>query len=722
MMSHPPSHGSRHVPPEVIYEPPPSPSQPPPPSRPPDPDADPDPRFGAPLDPQRVLRVLRLELRFLSVVAVVGLLAAGIAGVVLPRTYVASAVLKYGEGADAGQGMEARVRALSDAVELVSTPEVLREVKRRTGSSDPITVIKRNLEASSDIQTGLLRITATEGSSSGSAELANETAHALVAQLERAQRAAIEVQLQSLDVRIAGELAALDQIRARYDDFRREHGITDLPTEREREIDAAAELRSQRDLAGAEIAALEARVAQLRQDLARTPRLMTTASSSGGSLDREQLSRRESELATARGTLSPDHPTVRSLELQVDALRRRVASGRGASTSHVTMGASPQYQMLETAVATAEAELAAARERNVSIGALAAEAATRVTQISAFEGEASQLLGSVRTHETLVEELRERRARLESRRRNPDAGIVMLTPAVRPISAESSKKKLLALTLLPFALVTIAGLFFVGRDVRGGRLRTPSEIAYWSRFPVIASTDWPRNLRGIDDIVGDMDDLSHRATGQTLLVPLGEREVALVKTLAERLGDGWLGVDNFDPSVQGAGAVLRTPNSPEARAAEGFGSPSPVDPTEAADPPTFFDSGAEFLVDAEGQVRREADPPPPHASGAPGSSLVRVSRVPSGALVLFEDAARSVVPWQGSLTGPKLRREVRLADRVAVVVSSGQVDAKELATLRTRLGRDAGVGMIVVDLPEHYLSLADRVGPVDRFWNAHVTL
>lgn len=731
-MSQPASNGPRHVPPEVIYEPPQTPSKPPAPSRPPDPDAESNPRFGAPLDPSRIRRVLRLEMRFLIAVASVGLLAAAIAALLLPRTYVASAVLKYGEGGDAGQGMEARVRALSDAAELLTAPEVLREVKRRTGTSDPITALKRNLEASSEIQTGLFRISATADSASGSAKLANESAQALIAELERGQRAEIEVQLQSLDVRIAGETAALDQIRGRYDAFRREHGITDLPTEREREIDSAAELRSQRDLAAAEISALEARVAQLRRDLARTPRLVTTSSSSGLSSDREQLARREAELATARGTLSPDHPTVRSLELQTDALRRRIATGRTGQTSTVTLGASPQYQMLETAVASAEAELAAARERNVSIGALAAEAATRVTQISAIEGEASQLLGSVRTHETLVEELRERRARLESRRRNPDAGLVMLTPAVRPISAESSKKKLLAVGVLPFLLVGLAALVFIGRDVGSGRLRTPAEIAYWSRFPVIASTDWPRNLRGIDDIVGDMDDLSHRATGQTLLVPLSDREIPLVKTLAERLGDGWLGVDNYDPNLAAAaGSVVRSEAPTDTGVPGPIITPPPATSTpRASDAPAGarsptlqgFDPGVDLRADATGRVRKDADLPPPPAGETPGTNLVRVSRVPSGALVLFEEAARAVVPWQGALTGPKLRREVRLADRVAVVVSSGQVDVKQLATLRTRIGREFGVGMIVVDLPEHYLSLADRVGPVERFWDAHVTL
>jgi uncharacterized protein involved in exopolysaccharide biosynthesis len=71
--------------------------------------------------------------------------------------------------------------------------------------------------------------------------------------------------------------------------------------------------------------------------------------------------------------------------------------------------------------------------------------------------------------------------------------------------------------------------------------------------------------------------------------------------------------------------------------------------------------------------------------------------------------------WNGPLSGPVLRRAARLAHRVMIVVSSG-LSAVELARIKRRLGRDKGVGYVLVNLEDAYLDTEDRVGPVAEFW------
>lgn len=71
--------------------------------------------------------------------------------------------------------------------------------------------------------------------------------------------------------------------------------------------------------------------------------------------------------------------------------------------------------------------------------------------------------------------------------------------------------------------------------------------------------------------------------------------------------------------------------------------------------------------------------------------------------------------WNGPLSGPVLRRAARLAHRVMVVVSSG-MSVIDLARLQTRLGRDEGVGYVLVNVGDAYVDLHDRVGPVETFW------
>jgi hypothetical protein len=71
--------------------------------------------------------------------------------------------------------------------------------------------------------------------------------------------------------------------------------------------------------------------------------------------------------------------------------------------------------------------------------------------------------------------------------------------------------------------------------------------------------------------------------------------------------------------------------------------------------------------------------------------------------------------WNGPLSGPLLRRAARLAHRVVVVVSSG-MSVVELARIQTRLGREKGVGYVLVNVNDAYVDLPDRVGSVVEFW------
>jgi hypothetical protein len=222
-------------------------------------------------------------------------------------------------------------------------------------------------------------------------------------------------------------------------------------------------------------------------------------------------------------------------------------------------------------------------------------------------------------------------------------------------------------------------------------------------MPVIAATDWPKNLRGLDDIIADMDDFAFRASGTTLIVPAGGREVVLAQTLAERLDDDWVRTES---AVE---AFMATPST--RRAAR-------TSVSRISYPPQVL------VTPAPSPVRTPSLPPrasQPETEASAGSSeestgLVRIAREPLS--VRPSGARRRVMCWDSMLDGPKLRRAARLADRVAVVVSSGVITAQELRELAVRLGREDGVGLIVVDLPATYMSLPDRVGPVTSFWHA----
>jgi hypothetical protein len=79
------------------------------------------------------------------------------------------------------------------------------------------------------------------------------------------------------------------------------------------------------------------------------------------------------------------------------------------------------------------------------------------------------------------------------------------------------------------------------------------------------------------------------------------------------------------------------------------------------------------------------------------------------------DVTGVALAWNGPLSGPLLRRAARLAHRVMVVVSSG-ISVVDLARVHMRLGREKGVGYVLVNVSDAYVDLHDRVGSVEEFW------
>lgn len=75
-----------------------------------------------------------------------------------------------------------------------------------------------------------------------------------------------------------------------------------------------------------------------------------------------------------------------------------------------------------------------------------------------------------------------------------------------------------------------------------------------------------------------------------------------------------------------------------------------------------------------------------------------------------------------TLTGPvpaqALRRAARLADRVLVVATADKHNVLALTKIPGRLGREDGIGVLLVGLLPDYAMVKDRVGELDKFWKA----
>jgi uncharacterized protein involved in exopolysaccharide biosynthesis len=637
-------------------------------------------RHGSPVDLYRVARALWSGKLALAGALLAGVLSAvGVAKSMQP-TFVANTVLKY-EGLPAVPGLPdpgTSAGEVGSLAEALKTDEVLSALKAHLGLDQPVAVLSANIESVVDVPNGVVRVSVKDNVAATAAREANGLAELFIAHLVERERARIEEGLASLRERITHAQSDLAASREAYDAFREEHGISDLDTDLGQSISSAAQFKAQRDMAEAEIGALEARVAQLRHELRRTPR-MQVASAATQTPELMEVGRLQTELTTARSNLSDSHPRVQALERQIAALRLRISSGQASVISTATMGSSGQYGALESALSTALADLQARRQSLEDLKQLAGRDAARVDQIAGLEGEATTLLARMHVNQTLVNDLNNIKVRMEDALRDPQSGFSVMAPASVPTGPEPNKREKLAALGVPLFVLGLAALFLLFREFRGMRVCTASELAFWGDGPVIATTLWPRDAQAVDDLIADMDDYAPHALGRTLVIGASREQSMLARTVATRLHDDWndtVSVTEYDPM-----------------------------------------SSAPYSTQMS-KVGAAGSAPGPYADVPISESMALVPVSSRGvAITRHRYARRDVESWDGPDEGPALRRAARLADRVAVVVPSGALSAVDIAAITTRIGRADGVGFILVDLEPSFSRLKDRVGNVADFWS-----
>lgn len=282
---------------------------------------------------------------------------------------------------------------------------------------------------------------------------------------------------------------------------------------------------------------------------------------------------------------------------------------------------------------------------------------TRLDALSAAEGKAAVLLGELKVAEEAHARAIEELAATQLEAAQPKREFRVHERATAPQYAEQSPRKRIAV-LFPVAFALLALIGTLLWSVRKFDVHTPKEAAFWSGVPVVGASTWPRDPEMLASLMHDLDDFAPHAQGVTLIVGLSLSEAHLARKVAE-----------WDPR----------------RISQGF------------------DEAAEALV--SGAARQLL----------PGGSSAL--RIPTGQ---DEKPQRQIMTLTGPVPAQALRRAARLADRVLVVVSSGRHSVTQLMKIRSRLGRDHGIGLLLVGLDRDFAMVRDRVGDVSEFWDTTV--
>ena len=619
------------------------------------------PRPGRPIDPYRVMRALWRGKIFFLVAGVVGcILGYGIAKFVMPRTYESHTSMLY-EGFTEETGMPAirEMRTMVDSVKLATNLEI---VKKKVNFDGRLSSLSRNISVSFENESDLITILARSDSATNAAQLANTVVLVFLdhQKLTETQRRVDTVRAIESDIKSSTE--TLGKARSNYDDFRKENGISDLPAERQQAISAAAELRASADRAKAEAASQVALLASLKE-ISESKTVVVKAKNAG--TIKPQLAAAKAELVGLRAQLTPDHPRVQAAEQRVKSLKAQLNNTESVTASGNTSDVRKRIR---------QARLArdVALQQETQFRKMADDAQGRLTTLSEAEGDASTLLAAVSVAEARIKTLNTDLAKARDQARKATSGFRVVSPAVVPIDPQGSKKRWAVAAGVPVLLVLFALFALLFKEFKGLRLRSPAEVAFWGKGPVIGSTTWPADQAALDDLVHELDDYAPDADGTMLVVGCRDDEKDLAEELSARLNR-----DQYEPTV--------------------------------------------LLGRDEGSIRPSL--PPPQGTG-PYAAVTGTALAKPAPEVVMPSALSDEPPgavaeaWHGPSVGPAVRRAARLADRVLVIVYAGTMGAFELAKLPTRLGRDAGIGYLLVGLSEEQIADGDRAGEVEEFWQS----
>ena len=636
-------------------------------------------RPGVPVDPYRLRRALWTGRRLLIGAATGGLLFGFLwVKMVMTSDYETTVVLRY-EGDLNLSEPGGTADALGPASDALMHQSVLGKIREEAGFDGDLTSLAMSIDYRVNQRWDTLEFRVLGDTGEDASEFATIVTDVFLAYHKERQSRRIDAEIARTSKRIDAVEHQAEAARGRYNVFREQHGISDLPTEQQSMVESAAQFRADSELEVSEIRALEGQVKSLETQLANTTKTKFVAE--GTSPERAAYNQLRGRLASAKATLSAEHPEVQSLQQQVDQLRAQLRSGGGVGFGgDGVVSVNALYQNVEGQLRQAKANLAAARERQRGLSEMADRAQQRVAGFSGIEGEASGLLSAVKVNDSLLRDLRSTQAGLENALRDPPSGFVVLDPGAVPEHPVRSKMKMVVFAAIP-TLCLALGLFFVlRREFRGLRVETPAEVAYWGKGPVLAATSWPKDSRGLDELVAGLDDVVPLANGDVLILGTSPAEAQLACELAKRVSEDWFLVKHGDTA----------PNSPE---------PGPIKTGPL-------------------QTPAPSGPYPLRATGTSSTALARLPRTTSGGPIQLASRANRLrlEGWEGAFEGQALRRAARLATRVVVLVPSGEMSVPRLNGIQGRLGRQHGIGYIVVGVPEELLTLPDRVGDVAGFW------
>jgi len=512
-------------------------------------------RPGFPVEPRRLLRILADHRKPLLKAFLIAAAVALLVSFFVPKTYESTAQLLF-EGTPLLERKGGDVSP--DAfVESALSPTRLREVRDRLNWDVSLSEIEDQVEVWLEGKAAMY-IVGQAGTADEAQALAQTTLDVFLAGQANFNAQKLERLTEENRTSMERAKERRQEANQAYDVFREKSGKPDLIQEQTQLLERAAALRSSADEAGVEVAAQRARIEELEKAQRELPRQIIASATKGSPID-SPLAAARSELAAARASLSDRHPTVQALKQRVASLQAQ-RKGQTAEIGEQTLAANPARASVDQQLATARAELAAAKERESALRVLLKAIKDEAALLAPVEGEARQIVGALELANERVDELSERAATLRDAALGPMTGFRLLSAPMLPEESKPSTLYVLLLVMLPILTVLILALVFLVRQLRSLRVEAPREVAWWGNGPVLGTSVWPRDPEALESFVDELEDHGVYGAGRTLVVPATEAEREIACSFAMRLAEApWLAAAILDVGDRVSGYVSSSP-------------------------------------------------------------------------------------------------------------------------------------------------------------------
>ena len=508
-------------------------------------------RPGIPLEPSRLGSALSRGRRTILRGAVIaGVLGSTAAATVIPREYATEVVLLVAEepspasAAPGASGDAARhVRTVADSLKL---PTTIERVKKRIGSQESLEALGKAIQIEASPNTNLVTVRVTRKSAVEAARLADAAGAEFVGVRTDEARKRLEEERRRLEEERDAAEKVLAEARGKREAFRKEHGLSDVPAEIRVALEQAARHAADSEISVASVEAEQARLALLRGAVAAEPRL-TMIAEQQVTPEAMKLAEIKAQIAAESGRLDEQHPRLGALTAQAGALESMLRGPRDPLVASRTMTQNPRLETLKLEMQNAAGARAAAERRGIALATFSRVARERVAELAALQAPLAVLdseLGHAQGH---VDDLDKRLAKVVEATRAPAADLSQLAPAVVPSRPLKPTRRIVGLAS-PVVGAAIGAILTLARALRGLRARSASEIAFWTRTPVLAAV---RGASGeaLAGLRADVGAHLARWDGATLVVILEEADRPFATTFASLVGPGDARVSLLDDAT-----------------------------------------------------------------------------------------------------------------------------------------------------------------------------